>query len=121
MKTLKIPLRAVLYKEDGDWYAHCLEFDLIGSGNTINDALASLAETILVQIDACIRHKALESLFRPAEGKYLKMFAAGKNVAHGALEMKLRQQTETKQVEIETLDAREYTESAESDADLALA
>ena len=28
--NLRVPLRVVFYKEDGDWIAHCLEFDLLG-------------------------------------------------------------------------------------------
>ena len=40
-KALRVPVRVVFYREDGEWVAHCLEFDLIGDGTTKQEALAA--------------------------------------------------------------------------------
>ncbi len=47
-KTLRTSLRVVFYKDDGEWVAHCLEFDLCGDGKTKEQALKSLSQAIQV-------------------------------------------------------------------------
>jgi hypothetical protein len=105
MTPLRIPLRAVFYKEGDVWVAHCLEFDLLGHGSTKKKALALLAKAIGVQIEASIKHNNLANLFTPAEGEYFRMFAAGKDVAVGKLEI-----APVDSVTIEDFTTREYAE-----------
>ncbi len=88
MKPLRIPLRAVFYKEGTNWIAHCLEFDLVGHGKKKQSALDMLTQAIDVQIKASIKYKNWSNLFSPADGKYLAMFAAGQDVALAALHFK---------------------------------
>lgn len=38
MAKFDIPLRIVLYQEDSRWVAHCLEFNILGDGDTRPDA-----------------------------------------------------------------------------------
>jgi predicted RNase H-like HicB family nuclease len=120
MKPLRIPLRAVLYKEEGNWIAHCLEFDLIGDGETQKDAIRNLTEAIAIQIQASLKYRNPANLFKPAEGRYFRMFAAGANIAIGQMEFLPK----TDNVTIEDVQAREYSDSdpdpMDSDADLAL-
>ena len=104
MKTIRISLRVVFYYEQDRWIAHCLEFDLMGDGDTQLKALECLSEAISLQIDASLVHNNPENLFTPAEGKFLRMFAQGKNVAVGELEIKLDG------IEIDSVDMREYIE-----------
>ena len=89
MKAPRIPLRVVLYKEDGRWFAHCLEFDLIGDGATKKEASRMLAAAINIQVEQSLAHDNPASLFSPAEGKYFEMFAAGRDVLVGELELTL--------------------------------
>ena len=103
---MRVPLRVVLYREDGDWIAHCLEFDLIGDGTTKEKALASLSEAILLQLEVSIKHNAPENLFRPAEGRFFRMFAMGKNTAAGEFRLKCG----SVEVEIDSTETREYCE-----------
>ncbi len=114
MKSFRIPLKAVLYKENEIWLAHCLEFDLIGDGQTPTHALKNLSKAIAVQVKASIKHKCLQNLFVPADAKYWAMFAVGKKVALGELELKKR----ISSVTIEEVDARQYSDSVDSVADL---
>jgi hypothetical protein len=111
MKPLHILLRVVFYKEEGSWIAHCLEFDLLGCGPTKKKALELLCDAIHEQIEASVKYNNLRNLFSPADGKYFAMYAAGKDVAEGTLEI-----GPVGQVTIEGVTTREYSES---DADLA--
>jgi predicted RNase H-like HicB family nuclease len=81
MKQLRMPLRAVLYEEDSLWIAHCLELDLIGDGETQERALESLSKAIVIQVEATIKYQNPANLFKPAEGRYFRMFAAGQDVS----------------------------------------
>jgi predicted RNase H-like HicB family nuclease len=85
MPQMRIPLRVVFYKDDGAWVAHCLEFNLMGDGATQASALQRLDEAITQQVDATLESGNWSNLFNPAPGMFLKMFAAGKDVAHGEL------------------------------------
>ena len=87
MSDFRMDLRVVLYEDGNSWIAHCLEFDLAGDGSTKAEALDSLIRAIAIQVEDSIRHKNPANLFSPAEGRYLLMFAAGKDVATGELEL----------------------------------
>jgi predicted RNase H-like HicB family nuclease len=114
MKQFHLPIRAIFYKEGEDWIAHCLEFDLVGDGRTREQALNNLTEAIMTQIDATVKYQNPDNLFTPADGKYFKMFAAGKDVAVGKLTFK-----PIGQVKIEGIETREYSDSdSESDSEL---
>jgi hypothetical protein len=82
VKRLRIPLRAVLYQENGHWIAHCLELDLLGDGETQQEAQDMLGQAILTQLQSCMQHKAMDCFFRPADPKYFGMYAAGEDVAN---------------------------------------
>jgi predicted RNase H-like HicB family nuclease len=103
---LRIPLRAVFYREDGFWIAHCLEFDLVGHGETREEALDLLSQAIHTQIAASVKHKNPANLFSPADGRYFRMFAAGKDVAIGGIEI-----GSVDNVTVEGLSTREYEDS----------
>ena len=65
-----VPLHVLTYFQDGEWIAHVLEMDLIGSGKTIDQAESELAEAIDAQMTFCIQHDV--DPFRPAPEKYFK-------------------------------------------------
>jgi predicted RNase H-like HicB family nuclease len=111
---LRIPLRAVLYRESGVWIAHCLELDVIGDGETRAQALNLLSEAIGIQIEACLKYNSASNLFRPADPKYFYMFAAGKDVAIGKLQFLHKIDSVT----VEQVGAREYEESVGKDSEL---
>lgn len=119
MKPLRIPLRAVLYREDSVWIAHCLELDLLGDGETQADAVKLMCEAIAAQIDACVKYNSSHAFFSPAEGKFFEMFAAGKNLAIGELVLPLTN-LPIDSFEIEQVEAREYDPcgTVESEAEL---
>src|SRR6266851_9365634 len=108
MKTARVPIRVVFYKEAPYWIAHCLEFDLLGSGETKRDALAMLAEAIEIQVRATIESGNIENLIRPADAKYFLMYAQGADVADGRLERAIQK---IDPFEIEPNPYREFTGS----------
>ena len=107
--ALRLPLRIVFYKEEGAWIAHCLEFDLIGDGDTQQEAVQQLCEAIVLQMEATIEHKNPANLFTPADGKFFEMFAAGKDVATAELHLKNLPAPPSDSFEIEECEYREYS------------
>jgi hypothetical protein len=105
MQALRLPLRIVFYREDGDWIAHCLEFDLAGDGPTKDAALASLSAAIRIQVDESLKSGNLDNLFMPAEGKYFRMFATGNDAA--ALELAM----DALPFDAQRTEFREYSEA----------
>lgn len=103
MKTLRISLKVVFYREDDRWFAHCLEMDLLGDGDTREEALGLLTEAITEQLKVSVENNAPENLFFPAESKYFQMFAAGKDIAVG--EMTIQRDSVT----VNAIEAREYS------------
>jgi len=106
MKPLRVPLHVVFYQEDGSWIAHCLEFDLIGDGETKVDALESLNEAIRLQVEHSLEHNNPRNLFTPADGRYFEMFARGADVAVGKLKIG------GDSLVIDRTETREYLDSA---------
>jgi hypothetical protein len=112
-KQLRVPLRIVFYREDGHVIAHCLEFDLVGDGETNTSALARLANAMALQIQASVESGNPANLFSPADGKFFRMFAEGSDIAQGELQISAASQT---QVVIEDIEYREYSSPAEDRA-----
>jgi predicted RNase H-like HicB family nuclease len=112
MRTFHIPLRIVFYIEDGDWVAHCLEFDLLGDGRTKEEALEMLVEAIGLQLEASLENESAGNLFSPAPGKYFEMFAAGKNTAVSNLSVCIEDlsQSHPEPYVVEEVQVREYRE-----------
>jgi predicted RNase H-like HicB family nuclease len=79
MKDFRISLRIVFYQEDGVWLAHCLEFDLLGDGESRREALESLVEAIHLQIEESLRSNNLANLFTPASGELFELFSAAED------------------------------------------
>lgn len=115
MKTARVPIRIVFYKEDGFWIAHCLEFSLLGHGKTKRSALSLLAKAIDIQVRATLDSGNIANLFRAADPKYFWMYAKGSNVAAGSLSLPLTK------FDCLKLAPSEYREFTDSEAELALA
>jgi hypothetical protein len=121
-KTFRIPLRVVFYREDADWIAHCLEFDLIGDGTTKVEALKMLIDAIILQMEHSIQNSNSANLFSPADGKFFEMFAAGHDIVEAQIELTTTlERLKSPSSIISGFEVREYGESEEHDPRLALA
>jgi predicted RNase H-like HicB family nuclease len=69
-------LDVLLYREDGQWVAHCLQFDLVEAGATPEEAEEALAGVIQHHIQWAIEDDDLEHLFHPAPPATWKRFFA---------------------------------------------
>lgn len=64
---LDVEFNVAFYRESGRVIAHALEFDLIGDGETREDALECLAKAIAIQAEFAMENpNAAEILFRQA-------------------------------------------------------
>ncbi len=69
---MDIPLRILIYQEDGEWLAHLLEMDLVGSGDNADEAMAELKDAFEAQITFCLQNNV--DPFRPAPQKYFRQW-----------------------------------------------
>ena len=65
--------------EDEEWCALALEMDLRGYGQTFDDALEDLHESMAMQISFCRFKGEPDMIFRPAEPVYFSLFAQVRN------------------------------------------
>jgi len=122
MRTFRIPLRAVFYRENDVWFAHSLDMDLIGEGANKEEALQQLSEAICLQIGFSIENHNMRNIFQPADAKFHEMFAAGRDIAVGELQGKIELPNVQKTgVEVTGLEAREYVFDASDEKDCAFA
>lgn len=75
MSEIRLDIRAVLYREDEWWIAHCLELDLPAEGKTQREAIEALMELTETHIEQAMAEGALESIFRPAPQELWRMYS----------------------------------------------
>jgi hypothetical protein len=74
-------LNVLTYQEDDLWIARCLEMDIIGHGDTREEATECLAHTMFAHMEAAKEHGF--NIFRPAPREYWEAYflAANKELA----------------------------------------
>jgi len=65
--------------EDGEWCALALEMDLRGYGQTFEEALEDLHESMTMQIGFAHSKGETDMIFHPAEPVYFSLFAQVRN------------------------------------------
>ena len=71
---IRLELRGVVYRDNAEWIAHCLELDITAEGNTSREALNNAIELCSFQIQTAIEDGNIESVFRAAPPEYWRMF-----------------------------------------------
>lgn len=105
---MKLKFRAVFYRLDGWWMAHCLETDLIGRGKTREEALDMLGDMTASQVQFSISKGNLSNIFQPADPEFFQMFFAGKNCAVGTVEVEKLGPAKLDGVTLEPFETHEY-------------
>lgn len=59
-------LNVVIYNEDKEWIAHCLELDLVTTGKSVQKAWADMRDIIQAHIEFAIENDNLEHIFKQA-------------------------------------------------------
>jgi len=75
MTFSKIVLSILGYKESEEWVALAIEMDLRGYGRTFKEALEDLQDLVRMQIGFALFKREPEMIWKPAEPKYLELFA----------------------------------------------
>jgi predicted RNase H-like HicB family nuclease len=65
-----VPLRVLLYEENGGWNAHALEMDVVGSGKTPKQAEEELKEAVMSQLSFAHQMRDLDLISHPAPKEY---------------------------------------------------
>lgn len=78
----RVTLNVLGVREEGKWCAIALEMSLRGYGDTYEDALADLQETIIAQVTYALEHYTnIDHILIPAEPQYFEMFTMVKREA----------------------------------------
>ena len=81
-KPVSVTLNVLGVREDEKWCAIALEMSLLGYGETFEEALEDLQETIIAQVTyARDHHQTLDHIFMPAEPHYVELHARLKSEA----------------------------------------
>jgi predicted RNase H-like HicB family nuclease len=77
MPEVRLTLRALIYRDDEWWVAHCLETDVVAEGATPVQAFENLQSLTAFQIETALEEGDLQSIFRQAPAQILAAFASG--------------------------------------------
>ena len=81
-KPSGVTLSILGVREDERWCAIALEMSLRGYGDTFDEALEDLKETIVVQVTYALdHHQAIDHIFIPAEPHYFERYTIAKREA----------------------------------------
>lgn len=69
-KGIIINVHVIVEKEDDLYSAHCLEFDLVGEGDTIDQAQESIIDNIINHITFAISKGLYDKIIDPAPPEY---------------------------------------------------
>lgn len=76
-RKINLSLRVVFYRQEGLWIAHCLEMDVMGHGDQMQDAFTMLEQAVLTQIGESVHRGNLSNIFQPADGHVFQMYFSG--------------------------------------------
>lgn len=79
MAEVRLILRALIYRDDDCWVAHCLETDVVAEGETPMQAFENLQSLTALQIETAMEEGDLQSIFRQAPAEILSLFAIGQD------------------------------------------
>ena len=77
MPEIRLTFRALIYRDDQWWIAHCLETDVVAEGQTPLRAFESLQSLTGFQIETALKEGNLQSIFHQAPPEILLAFATG--------------------------------------------
>lgn len=66
----RFDLRVIIYKEDNDFVAHCLEMDIMGTGGNPGIAIEEMKRLVEAQIFYCVDKHIEDTIINPAPPEY---------------------------------------------------
>jgi hypothetical protein len=81
--TFSKQLHYLIHHADGEQVAHCLDLDLVGSGNTDDEAIAELNNAVRALVFFAVKTNTsdIESLGKSAPESYWEMFEEAKRIS----------------------------------------
>lgn len=70
-------LRGIVYKEGDRWISHCLELDIVGQGDSPEEAMRQSIELCVTQITVAIEDSDIESIFCSAPKEIWALYVRG--------------------------------------------
>lgn len=71
-----LQLNIVIYKEEGEWLAHCLELDLVTTSENPRQAYDDMRDVIKAHIEFAVKNDNWQHIFKPAPPEaWNRMFA----------------------------------------------
>ena len=65
-KSVAMEFNCLIKKEDGLYVAHCLELDIVATGNTIKAVRKDIGDLIIAAVDYAFSNDNLDALYHPA-------------------------------------------------------
>lgn len=74
--TFSSQLHYLVHQVEGEYVAHCLDLDLVGSGHTVDDAVDQLNDTVRAVVYFCMKSGAPDTSAhcQKAPAEYWEMF-----------------------------------------------
>jgi len=76
-RPYEIRVEVVLWREKGAFLGHCLQFDIVSVGKTLQEASDQMLRLILAHVSYVDAHDNWEYLYRPAPAEVWQRFARG--------------------------------------------
>lgn len=76
--TFSPQLHYLVHEADGEYVAHCLDLDFVGSGTTKDEAVQELNDAVIGLVVYMLRHGAEASNIKQAPARYWVMFEDAK-------------------------------------------
>lgn len=80
-KGISLIFNILIKEEEGMFVAHCLELDVVATGDTAGSAQKDLVALICTQVDYAFSNDNLENLYHPAPPEIWKLFFACKEAS----------------------------------------
>jgi len=80
--TFTTQLHYLIHSVDGEYVAHCLDMDLVGTGDTIEDSIDELNAAVRSMVFFAVKVKAFDilSLSKAAPERYWEVFESAKKM-----------------------------------------
>lgn len=103
-----LQLRFVIYPEDGFWFAHSLEFDIVAEGDDAQSAMVDVLKLCRTQIEFAVDQGDIKSLFHPAPAEFWAMYSRATPISNNNIKAGfLADDPWPESIDIDQVEARE--------------
>ena len=78
-KSQSIKLNVLIYEEDGEWIAHCLQMDIVAANNNIDSVQDDIVDLIKAHVIFAFENDNIGNIFRSAPPEEWTKYLQSKN------------------------------------------